>query len=54
MYTRVNPSFTTLKWGVKGYSLHGHVIMMVKIFSTAILPLPLIQEEQLSANGVFR
>ena len=29
MYTPVNPSFTIQKWGVRGYSLHGHVFMMV-------------------------
>ena len=29
MYTPVNPSFTIQKWGVKGYTLHGHVSMMV-------------------------
>ena len=28
MYTPVNPNFTILKWGVRGSSLHGHVIMM--------------------------
>ena len=28
MNTPVNPSFTTQKWGVMGYTLHGHVIMM--------------------------
>ena len=27
-YTAVNPSFTILKWGVRGYTLHGLVIMM--------------------------
>ena len=30
MYTRVNPSFTILKWGVRGYTLHGLVILMVR------------------------
>ena len=28
MHTPVNPSFTIEKWGVRGSSLHGHVIMM--------------------------
>ena len=28
MYTTVNPSFTIKKWGVRGYTLHGLVIMM--------------------------
>ena len=29
MYTPVHPSFTTQKWGVRGYKSHGHVILMV-------------------------
>ena len=29
MYTPVNPSFTIYKWGVRGCSLHGHVIMIL-------------------------
>ena len=28
MYTRVNPTFSIQKWGVRGCSLHGHVILM--------------------------
>ena len=28
IYTRVNPSFSIYKWGVRGCSLHGYVIMM--------------------------
>ena len=28
MYTPVNPIFTMLKWGVRGYTLHGLVSMM--------------------------
>ena len=28
MYSSVNPSFTILKWGVRGSSLHGHVFVM--------------------------
>ena len=28
MYTPVNPNFTISKWGVRGYTLHGHVSMM--------------------------
>ena len=28
MYTPVNPSFTIYKWGLMGYTLHGHVILM--------------------------
>ena len=31
MYTPVNPSFTILKWGVRGNSLHGHVFVMSEI-----------------------
>ena len=31
MYTPVNPSFTILKWGVRGSSFHRHVIMMIEI-----------------------
>ena len=30
MYTPVNPSFTILKWGTRGYTLHGLVIMMTR------------------------
>ena len=30
MYTPVNPSFTFIKVGCKGYTLHGHVSMMTK------------------------
>ena len=29
MYTPVNPIFTLLKWGVRGYKSHGHVILMI-------------------------
>ena len=28
MYTPVHPRFTILKWGVRGYISHGHVILM--------------------------
>ena len=28
MYTPVNPKFTIYKWGVRGYTLHGHVSIM--------------------------
>ena len=28
MYTPVHPRFTLLKWGVRGYTLHGHVILI--------------------------
>ena len=28
-YTTVHPSFTILKWGKRGYTLHGHVILMI-------------------------
>ena len=28
MYTRVNPTFSITKWGERGCSLHGHVILM--------------------------
>ena len=31
MYAPVQPSFTILKWGVRGYKSHGHVILMVKV-----------------------
>ena len=31
MYTPVNPSFTTLKWGLRGSKLYGHVFVMVEI-----------------------
>ena len=37
MYTRVNPSFTIFKWGVRGYTLHGHVILMVSIPGTSLI-----------------
>ena len=37
MYTPVNPSFTTQKWGVRGYSLHGLVIMMIDQFLVSAL-----------------
>ena len=29
MYTPVHPSFTIQKWGVRGYSLHGLVFVML-------------------------
>ena len=29
-YTPAYPSFTILKWGLMGYTLHGHVFMMKK------------------------
>ena len=28
MYTPVNPNLTISKWGVRGYTIHGPVIMM--------------------------
>ena len=28
MYTPVNPNLTIQKWGVSGYTVHGHVFMM--------------------------
>ena len=31
-YTPVNPSFTIQKWGLRGYSLHGHVFLMLQAF----------------------
>ena len=34
MYTPVNPSFTILKWGVRGYKVHGHVILMARTLLT--------------------
>ena len=27
-YTPVNPSFTKIQWGLRGYTLHGHVFLM--------------------------
>ena len=27
-YTPANPSFTISKWGLRGYTLHGHVFLM--------------------------
>ena len=30
MNTPVHPRFTILKWGVRGYTSHGHVILMRK------------------------
>ena len=35
MYTRVNPTFSIYKWGVRGCSLHGHVILMGTYFDEA-------------------
>ena len=29
MYTPVHPSFTIQKWGIRGYSIHGLVFMMI-------------------------
>ena len=31
MYTPVHPRFTMLKWGVRGYTSHGHVILMLQV-----------------------
>ena len=28
-YTPAYPSFAILKWGIQGYSLHGHVFLMM-------------------------
>ena len=28
MYTHVHPRFTILKWGLRGYTSHGRVILM--------------------------
>ena len=35
MYTPVNPSYTIQTWGERGYSLHGHVIMMFISYDVA-------------------
>ena len=32
LYTPVNPSFTILKWGLRGCSLHGHVFVMSRAY----------------------
>ena len=37
MYTPVNPSFTIQKWGVRGYSLHGLVFVMLSFTVDYIL-----------------
>ena len=29
-YTPANSSFTIQKWGLQGYSLHGHVFLIIK------------------------
>ena len=34
-YTPLNPSFSIIKWGSRGYILHGHVFVMVKFTSFA-------------------
>ena len=31
MNTPVNPRFSIYKWGIRGYSLHEHVLMMNRI-----------------------
>ena len=31
--TPAYPSFTVLKWGLRGYTLHGHVFLMLEIDS---------------------
>ena len=36
MYTPVNPSFTTLKWGLRGSKLYRHVFVM-KVLPTKLL-----------------
>ena len=33
MYTPVNPSFTILKWGLRGSKLYRHVFVMLKFNS---------------------
>ena len=42
MNTPVNPSFTLLNWGVRGYKSHGHVFMMPcerGVFKSYYLPI---------------
>ena len=29
VYSPISPNFTTLKWGVRGSTLHGHVNMII-------------------------
>ena len=36
MYTPVNPSFTILKWGLKGYKLYRYVFVMFLSLSTLL------------------
>ena len=31
MYTPAYPSFAMKKWGLRGYTLHGHVFVMVPV-----------------------
>ena len=38
MYIPVNPSFTIIKWGLRGSKLHRHVFMMVKQNNQPLLP----------------
>ena len=37
MYTPVNPSFTILKWGVRGSTFHGYISMMPRCNACLIL-----------------
>ena len=37
MYTPVNPSFTILKWGLRGSKLYRHVFVMSKYFGGNII-----------------
>ena len=32
-YTPANPRFSIYKWGSRGYTLHGHVFVMIYFFS---------------------
>ena len=45
VHTTVNPSFTILKWGVRGYSLHGLVFVMA---SVPLFPRFVFDENQLT------
>ena len=41
-YTPANPSFSILKWGLRGYTFHGHIFLMdgkSRFLENALIPL---------------
>ena len=36
MYIPENPSFSKLMWGLRGYTFHGHIFLMIGVFVCSV------------------